>query len=79
MTKDEALIYWVMRFGVDGVEPDLTITTSTEYKMHDLLTPRIRNTYVREDWWLGHNYGRGGWFINDRGLQRLKELGHEQT
>jgi hypothetical protein len=71
MTKDEALIYWVMRYGVGGVAPEM-IKSSIDDTAFNRLTP---DRYKRE-WWIRFT-PVVGWNLTEEALGRLKELGHD--
>jgi hypothetical protein len=57
MTKDEALIYWVMRFGRAPVPPE-DIQSDMDYRAFHALTPR-------EGGWVIHHVSEHGWTLDD--------------
>jgi hypothetical protein len=74
MTKDEALIYWVMRFGSGGSPTDDMFKDDTvEHRAWLTLTPL--SIYQRGGWYLSPKGNE--WKISKEGLQRLKEIGHD--
>ena len=68
MTKDDALIYWVMRYGTNGPPHTAYITDGLELDAFNVLTP---TNDVTQKWWLTF---QDGWVLNELGLQRLKEI-----
>lgn len=68
MTKDEALIYWVMRFGTTtGVDSEYIRNNDAEHDVFEILTPMSNRPWPLY-------FSSDGWKISELGLQRLKEI-----